>query len=256
MFVLCFIAYVVFLGHSLRNRAAFGADSAWPIRGYGWHDAIELMFAPVLAFTHVGLVQGAVDAKAECVDSPWPAAIVRRFALAEGLYLAGHGMHSVVNGFEDNRKTLFGISSEEALDNTSALFYFYHEVLSHSVQYLGLVAIMAVALHAESGAKSKPASKWGIALVVLHALAWVGITIGTRTVQVLAPIFIVFAMAGVLSQGALLHYFHRFAVLSLLLWALWGWRHNGSFPTFQDLQGDSLELSARVFDGLRAPLYR
>eukprot|EP01065_Artemidia_motanka_P011664 TRINITY_DN16332_c0_g1_i2.p1 TRINITY_DN16332_c0_g1~~TRINITY_DN16332_c0_g1_i2.p1 ORF type:complete len:282 (+),score=55.39 TRINITY_DN16332_c0_g1_i2:88-846(+) len=237
LFTFGLIAYAIMLGVSLKFRP--GAESPWPIPGYGVFDVVELASSAAVMYTHYALVQAAVDARAGARESAWPAATVFRFSMAEAVYMAGHGMHIVANGLEAARGRAFQISEEEQVSPTSMFLYFSHEVVGHNVQYTGLMLVVAVA-------------------VALLSAAWVPLSIGTRTAVTVTPLlltcllFDVKTAVGAASGGYVRAFFQRTALFTLAAFAATAYKHGGSIPTMDDLDGVHINVRDRVFASMRA----
>eukprot|EP01065_Artemidia_motanka_P011663 TRINITY_DN16332_c0_g1_i1.p1 TRINITY_DN16332_c0_g1~~TRINITY_DN16332_c0_g1_i1.p1 ORF type:complete len:301 (+),score=61.11 TRINITY_DN16332_c0_g1_i1:88-903(+) len=256
LFTFGLIAYAIMLGVSLKFRP--GAESPWPIPGYGVFDVVELASSAAVMYTHYALVQAAVDARAGARESAWPAATVFRFSMAEAVYMAGHGMHIVANGLEAARGRAFQISEEEQVSPTSMFLYFSHEVVGHNVQYTGLMLVVAVAVAAEGGVGAAPSFVAGWALPALLSAAWVPLSIGTRTAVTVTPLlltcllFDVKTAVGAASGGYVRAFFQRTALFTLAAFAATAYKHGGSIPTMDDLDGVHINVRDRVFASMRA----
>ena len=149
----------------------------------------------------------------------------------------GHGTHMTAN------------SSDVLLDHDlrapiGAHIFFLHETVAHNLVYWSEYALLALYLYrtppsAKGSSGSRVATVALAALGLIQGSAAARLAIGTRTVLSLSSIWLTAALLSTTSRSnASARLFAQcLTVASLGFVVYWGVKHNGSWPTFEDLAG-------------------
>ncbi len=116
-----------------------------------------------------------------------------------------------------------------------------HETVAHNLVYWAEYGLLALYLH--RCAPSKAGTAWysaaGLVLGLVQGLSAASLAVGTRTAPSLVSMWLVTAALSTSSRrnGGARLFAQCFTLASLGFVAYWGAKHNGTWPTFEDLQG-------------------
>ena len=165
------------------------------------------------------------------------------FMLLAVLWVVGHGMHLAANSISN---LIAALASRGALDVSGTdiyhLTYFYDEVLSHTLWYLGLAGLAALLIYREWRSPAGEHTVWWSAVLsgIVYGFTLFAIFLEGQSV----PIGLTFTALVViltliwgrkrLSRQPLLAFFFAACLLALLLFTVWG-LYWGGFPQFTDV---------------------
>jgi hypothetical protein len=150
------------------------------------------------------------------------------------LKAVGHGIHMTAN------------SSDLLLEHDlrapiGSHVFFFHETIAHNLVYWAEYALLALYLYRAPPGKA-PSMPGAIGLVLLGLLqgsAAARLAIGTRTAPSLVSIWLAAAVLSTTSRSnpSARLFAQCLTIASLGFVAYWGAKHNGTWPTFEDLAG-------------------
>lgn len=288
----CTVAHTIAIGvvpHVPREVSpwlawAWAATPAPP--GFSPGDVGDLVFAVLLAVAQMRLLATCLPAYRPPGGGGTSAAQTTHPALAlhgvlAALMVAGAGAHSVANSLDEAVRDSDAGPRAPAMGRYD-LLYWTHEYFAHRVFYLSNALLWAHAAYWAGKAKFLRGVELGVGTAtgifrasrlllfcsVIHTIVITNLSVGTRTVDVVAPIsvimlinvYLAYKNSGGHSIPELSLYVLMVAGGSLMGQAMWAATHDWSLPTFDDLRMDNvraMELEGSFEEGWRwgVPLF-
>jgi len=229
-----------------------------PIEGITWHELSEFILAPVLISSLFVLYYDLLPKKDGKIQSLWqliPFLVLSTIAsYGQGVHMAGNAIHSLLSiGQEYNPNA--GL--------TLRVVYFLDEYLGHHLLFAPLAILTLILIYLDKQKQTQEQQRtqrqqrqrqqqnFLLRLLssflvyffgFLHGVAWFSSGVEGQTVLTVSLPCSILILGDFLvdvirrkKAGDVTTYFRVAAIVSFILFVLWGWKFGGKFPEFRVL---------------------